>query len=296
MGRLLRALGSIRWPILLLLWPLLWSLARLEGSGGWVMLVAGSLLILFWGLLADVSLLERCKAPRLALRSDRHAWSLDTLIPLRTLIAGLALVAALALLGVSPLPGRWALLAWFILLLITWVEMRLDGRNRYWLAEFVVPLAAAIVPTLIVAHAVTLAARAARAEGIESGVPESEVRPTLLAHPEITQLALLTLLGFGVMILSCLIRDEGRDLAAGYRTTPTALGRLGGLTMLALWQIAAIAMAGIGVQSSAWGFAVPTILGAGAIASNWLLSARADAIAVTLWWAAATIALWVAMV
>jgi hypothetical protein len=290
-------LGSVRWPILLLLSPLFVVLAGLTGSGGWAMFVAVSLLVVFWGLLNDASQLERARNPRLGLSWDRYDWSAETVVGLRTVVGGLALAAGLVLLIVSPAVGLWALGAWLVLLLLCWLETKLDGQQRYWMVELVIPLASAIVPTLVVAQAVTASARvSARAAAEATGGAEAAVVPTLLTDPGIGLLALLSAFVLGGLVLLCLIRDEVADRASGYRTTATSLGRTGGLVMLALWQIGGLLIAGVGVQAGAWLWPVPVLMGTAAIGTNWLLSARADGLSVTLWWLVGTAAVWVSLI
>lgn len=286
-----RILGSLRWPILLLLAPLFFLLAELAGSGGWAMFIAVALLVLFWGLLNDASQLELARNPRLSLSWDRHTWSLDTVLFLRTIIGVAALLAGLVLLAIAPSLGLWAIGAWLVLMLLCWLETKLDGQRRYWMIELLIPLSTAILPTLVVAHSVTLATRAAN----EAAGDTAAVIPTLHTHPQIALLALLIAFIIGTIMLLCLIRDEVSDRARGYRTTATSLGRTGALTILALWQIGSIIIAAIGVQADAWAWPVPTLIAAAAISTNWLLSARSDAIAVTLWWLVGTGAVWLSL-
>lgn len=293
MAGFLRILGSVRWPLLLLLLPVYGTLSRVEGSGGWAMLVAVSLLVLFWGLLNDTAQIERAKDPRLSLSWDRQAWSLDTLIGLRTVGGAAALLAALVLLFVAPVVGVWAVAAWAVLMVLCWLETQLDGQRRFWLVELVVPLAATVLPALIVAHAYRRKASLAL-EHAEGAI--AETLPTLHAHPTVAMLALLTAFVLGSILLLCLIRDEVPDAAAGYRTTPTAIGRTGSVVLVAFWQLAAIMIAAIGIQAGVWSWAVPSLLACGAVATAWLLASRADGLAVVLWWLAGTAGAWAALV
>jgi hypothetical protein len=292
MAGLMRIPGSIRWPFLALLLPLFLALGSVAGTGGWLLVTTASLLVLFWGLLNDAAQLERARNPRLGLSCDRADWSEDTVIGLRTLVGAASLIASIALAFVAPAVGLWALASWAALLLLCWLDAKLDGRRRFWMAELAIPLVAAILPVLLVARATRPRDAGAQAATDAAAGAANAALPAAHDATGIVLLALLTAFALCSVLLLCLIRDEIADADAGYRTTATMLGRSGAVTLLTLWQIGTVAIAGIGVQADAWNWAVPTLLASGALASSWLLASRTDGISVVVWWLAGAAAVW----
>lgn len=270
----LRFIESTRLYWLLPVTPYAAVWARSPHSGGWLMVVAYSLLILFYWLGLDAAFMRRGREPRLALVRDRFRVD-PLLVPIARTVAGLALaVSVAALLIVATRIGVVLAVAAVVAALLGRVPR---NRSRFFLAEWVWAVVALIGPAVFIGLW-GWSPPAGLAEPPSLVMPARDVAGTIVGG-----------LMLGGFVLLCLVRDEVIDRAAGLRTTATALTRGGAVGLLALWAFGAAGLAVWGVSEDAWGWGAGAACAWTALLALWALGARRDGLAAGVWFVGASV-------
>ncbi len=278
MSRLLRALRSLRIDLLALTLPYAIIWAQTSHSGGVVMAVAFSLLVLLFALSLDLNLLTLGMDPRVSTARDRFQFNVELVERARSLLLAAVAVVALVLVFV-----QWGLAVFVLLAAVATVVFLRDGidragARRLLLAEWLWPLGMLLTPMAIIG----LWQWSDRQSG-SSASPGSALALDAAAVGA-TFLGALLLAGF---VLASLMRSENADRAAGLKTTPSAVGRPAAEASLFLILGAAVILSIAGVAAGWWGFWAAALCSACAMLTLWTISHGLDTIAPTLMWSGA---------
>ncbi|HBS28929.1 MAG TPA: hypothetical protein DEB06_05650 [Phycisphaerales bacterium] len=270
----LGAIEAWRLTLLPLVTPMaiVWSVS--PHSGGVLMVLAHALLVLFCATSLDAAFRRESLDPRLSPWRDRYRIN-----PARAAGASAFIVFAMALvviglLFVAPRVGVLAGSSAALIALTTTRSAR--AARRFMFAEWAWPLGALVGPALFIGLPGWSAAGPLTAP--QDAMPGSVVAGTIVAA-----------LMLGACVLLCLIRDERADRVDGLRTTPTTFGRPAAAALLAVWVLAAAALAAWGAAEHAWGWPVTACCAWTALLTFWAVGAERDALAVGLWWTGASI-------
>lgn len=218
----LSALLTGRWLIAFMVLPyaLLW--ARAADSGGWLMALMVTALLLFYFACLDELHTVRLDETRLGFLRERGRVDPEAVGVAKYIFGGTAKMLAIILLFVE----LWVGVMGLTVLTLIWLgslRVRRWSVKTLW-AEMIVPLAVLMVPLILVDWFST------RAIQLRTGSPNVDAPELMgvvggLVSPGV-QLA--TILGAAMMagfLLLCAMRDEPADRGIGLITTPTMLGR-----------------------------------------------------------------------
>lgn len=272
MSRLVTLLESTRLYMLVLTLPgaLLWM--GVESSGGVLMVIAHSLLVLFYCLTLDRKRLAAGADRLFTLNPDKGAVWFELVDRAHGLVGVVLGVVSIVLLVAELWAGVVALAAAVLIVLMVGTPGRGSLRWRLRLAEFLWPGAALLGPALLI--------RAYAIGRKEQAGPEAQVALMSDATLGATVLGSIVL---GVYILLTLMRDEGRHRGEGLRTTATSLGYAGATATLVAWLLVLGALAPGGVAEGWWSWEVAAVGVWMAIIAALTVALRRAALGVGLW-------------